>query len=140
MGPRVLLLSCSLPWSQRDPPILACNHAIMQSSNQRISLTAHRRGATKPYPLPRRAGQQDSRSLVPMNLVPMFSSDCDGRYVCVRCRSTYVVKEKRRHSQRRRGQSMPAGSSRQSRLPRFQKYRLLLLESNPGPYDLAYDA
>ena len=43
MGPRVLLCSCSLPWSQRDPPILACNRAIMQSSNQRISLTAHRR-------------------------------------------------------------------------------------------------
>ena len=60
-------------------------HAIMQSCNQairRISLTTHRRGATKPYPLPRRAGQQDSRSLVPVNLVPMFSSDCDGRYVC----------------------------------------------------------
>ena len=64
MGPRVLLLLLSLPWSRRDPPILACNH--MQSCNhaiRRISLTAHRRGATKPYPLPRRASSS-TRPLV----------------------------------------------------------------------------
>jgi hypothetical protein len=77
MGPRVLLLLFSPmePKRSADTCMQSCNHAIMQSSNQRISLTAHRRGATKPYPLPRRAGQQDSRSLVPMNLGPMFSPD-----------------------------------------------------------------
>ena len=38
-----MLLLFSPMEPKRDPPILACNHAIMQSSNQRISLTAHRR-------------------------------------------------------------------------------------------------
>ena len=52
MGPRVLLLLFSPMEPKRSAD--TCMQS-MQSCNQairRISLTAHRRGATKPYPLP----------------------------------------------------------------------------------------
>ena len=50
MGPRVLLLLFSPmePKTSADTCMQSCNHAIKQAGGS--SLTAHRRGATKPYP------------------------------------------------------------------------------------------